>query len=141
MSHPARPPRPTYLPAVGCILAELLLRKPLFPGKDYIDQLKLIIKTLGTPTDGELTFISAPKARAYIKGLSQVEVRKNGAAGRGVGAQVVVLPAPALLGGQLSGRALGRTSARLLPLRLTARPSFPCALPAAPRLPAHVPGG
>jgi hypothetical protein len=29
--------------AVGCILAELLQRKPLFPGKDYIDQLKLII--------------------------------------------------------------------------------------------------
>lgn len=31
---------------VGCILAELLQRKPLFPGKDYIDQLKLIIRTL-----------------------------------------------------------------------------------------------
>ena len=60
--------------SVGCILAELLQRKPLFPGKDYIDQLKLIIKTLGTPSDEELTFISAPKARAYIKALAQVEV-------------------------------------------------------------------
>ena len=27
--------------AVGCILAELLARKPLFPGKDYVDMLKL----------------------------------------------------------------------------------------------------
>jgi hypothetical protein len=36
---PTRPPR-----SVGCILAELLLRKPLFPGKDYIHQLNLIMK-------------------------------------------------------------------------------------------------
>lgn len=40
------PPLPTPTCAVGCILAELLQRKPLFPGKDYIDQLKLIIRTL-----------------------------------------------------------------------------------------------
>jgi serine/threonine protein kinase len=30
--------------SVGCIFAELLGRKPLFPGKDYIHQLKLIIQ-------------------------------------------------------------------------------------------------
>ena len=71
-------PRPRHpVPAVGCILAELLQRKPLFPGKDYIDQLKLIIKTLGTPSDDELAFISAPKARAYIKALAQVPVRRR----------------------------------------------------------------
>ena len=76
--HPCLPPAPRPIlptPAVGCILAELLHRKPLFPGKDYIDQLKLIIRTLGTPSDEELGFISAPKARAYIKALAQVEVR------------------------------------------------------------------
>jgi len=28
--------------AVGCILAELIRRKPLFPGSDYMDQLKMI---------------------------------------------------------------------------------------------------
>ena len=28
--------------SVGCIMAELLGRKPLFPGKDYVDQLKVI---------------------------------------------------------------------------------------------------
>ena len=67
--------------SVGCILAELLLRKPLFPGKDYIDQLKLIIKTLGTPSDDELSFISAPKARAYIKALAHVQVRARRRAG------------------------------------------------------------
>ncbi|KAK9815669.1 hypothetical protein WJX72_007692 [[Myrmecia] bisecta] len=55
--------------SVGCIMAELLQRKPLFPGKDYIDQLKLIIKTLGSPSDSDLTFINSQKARAYIKAL------------------------------------------------------------------------
>ena len=29
----------------------------------------------GTPSDEELTFISAPKARSYVKALTQVEVR------------------------------------------------------------------
>ena len=65
---------PTICRSVGCILAELLYRKPLFPGKDYIHQLKLIIKTLGSPTDEDLEFISIAKGRAFIKGLPRVQV-------------------------------------------------------------------
>jgi mitogen-activated protein kinase 1/3 len=64
--------------SVGCILAELLGRRPLFPGKDYVDQLKLIIKTLGPPSEDDLTFINSSKARAYIRALPQQEVRKDG---------------------------------------------------------------
>ncbi len=30
--------------SVGCIFAELIGRKPLFPGKDYVHQLNLITK-------------------------------------------------------------------------------------------------
>eukprot|EP00879_Flechtneria_rotunda_P007694 GHRR01008067.1.p1 GENE.GHRR01008067.1~~GHRR01008067.1.p1 ORF type:complete len:379 (+),score=122.05 GHRR01008067.1:170-1306(+) len=59
--------------SVGCILAELLGRRPLFPGKDYVDQLKLIIKTLGPPSEDDLTFINSSKARAYIRALPQQE--------------------------------------------------------------------
>jgi len=55
--------------SVGCMVAEMLLRKPLLPGRDYLDQLKLIIKTLGSPSGSSLDFITAPKARAYIEGL------------------------------------------------------------------------
>lgn len=51
------------------MVAEMLLRKPLLPGRDYLDQLKLIIKTLGSPSGSSLDFITAPKARAYIEGL------------------------------------------------------------------------
>jgi serine/threonine protein kinase len=35
--------------AVGCIFAELLGRRPLFPGKDAFHQIKLIVAVLGTP--------------------------------------------------------------------------------------------
>lgn len=59
---------------MGCILAELLQRKPLFPGKDYIDQLKLIIKTLGSPSDSDLSFINSQKAQQYIKALPKAQV-------------------------------------------------------------------
>ncbi|KAG5034992.1 hypothetical protein AAZX31_04G126300 [Glycine max] len=36
--------------STGCVLAELLLGQPLFPGENAIDQLEHIIKVLGTPT-------------------------------------------------------------------------------------------
>ncbi|KAK6456717.1 kinase-like domain-containing protein [Scheffersomyces xylosifermentans] len=35
--------------AMGCILAELYGRKPLFPGKNQMDQIHSIVKVLGTP--------------------------------------------------------------------------------------------
>lgn len=34
--------------AVGCILAEMLMSKPLFPGRDYGHQLDLILDVIGT---------------------------------------------------------------------------------------------
>ncbi|KAI7898415.1 kinase-like domain-containing protein [Cokeromyces recurvatus] len=38
----------------GCVMAELLLGQPLFPGESGIDQLVEIIKVLGTPTKEEI---------------------------------------------------------------------------------------
>ncbi len=35
---------------MGCVMAELLLGQPLFPGESGVDQLVEIIKILGTPT-------------------------------------------------------------------------------------------
>ncbi|KAH1190345.1 Glycogen synthase kinase-3 MsK-1 [Glycine max] len=40
--------------SVGCVLAELLLGQPLFPGESGVDQLVEIIKVLGTPTREEI---------------------------------------------------------------------------------------
>ncbi|CDP17018.1 unnamed protein product [Coffea canephora] len=40
--------------STGCVLAELLLGQPLFPGESGVDQLVEIIKVLGTPTREEI---------------------------------------------------------------------------------------
>ncbi|CAG8535665.1 3899_t:CDS:2 [Diversispora eburnea] len=39
-----------YTTNIGCVMAELMLGQPLFPGDSGIDQLVEIIKVLGTPT-------------------------------------------------------------------------------------------
>nr|KAG5708732.1 hypothetical protein BaRGS_034949 [Batillaria attramentaria] len=39
-----------YTCQIGCVLAELLLGQPIFPGDSGVDQLVEIIKVLGTPT-------------------------------------------------------------------------------------------
>jgi protein kinase len=36
--------------ALGCIFAELVMRMPLFPGKNELDQLQKILKVLGAPS-------------------------------------------------------------------------------------------
>ncbi|CAI9609710.1 unnamed protein product [Staurois parvus] len=55
--------------SVGCIMAELLKGKALFPGNDYIDQLKRIMEVVGTPNSEFLMKISSEHARRYIESL------------------------------------------------------------------------
>lgn len=55
--------------SVGCILAEMLSGKPLFPGKDYHHQLTLILDLLGTPTMDDYHSINSRRAREYIRSL------------------------------------------------------------------------
>jgi len=57
--------------SVGCIMAELLGRKPLFPGDDYIKQMNLIFGVLGTPSKSDLDFITNDRALEYIKSLEK----------------------------------------------------------------------
>jgi serine/threonine protein kinase len=59
--------------SVGCIFAELLGRKPVFPGKDYVHQLNLITKVIGSPSEEDLMFIRSEKARRYIRSLPKHE--------------------------------------------------------------------
>lgn len=53
--------------SVGCIFAELLGRKPLFPGDDYIHQLQIISDVLGTPSEQDLDFVTSDKALRFMK--------------------------------------------------------------------------
>ncbi|XP_047310297.1 mitogen-activated protein kinase 7-like [Impatiens glandulifera] len=55
--------------SVGCIFAEILGRKPIFPGNDCLSQLKLIISVLGSQLETDLEFIDNPKARRFIQTL------------------------------------------------------------------------
>ena len=55
--------------SAGCIMAELLLRQPLFKGSDYLDQLRRIISFLGRPAEAELDFIASSRARAFVRTL------------------------------------------------------------------------
>ncbi|KAI6124569.1 mitogen-activated protein kinase [Pisolithus croceorrhizus] len=55
--------------SVGCILAEMLSGKPLFPGRDYHHQLSLILDVLGTPTLDEFYAITTRRSRDYIRAL------------------------------------------------------------------------
>jgi len=55
--------------AVGCILAELLSGRPLFPGRDYSHQLDLILDVIGTPTLDEFYAITSRRSRDYVRAL------------------------------------------------------------------------
>ena len=48
LSSPSIPPPPCR--SIGCIFAEILLGKPLFPGRNVVHQLELITDLLGTPS-------------------------------------------------------------------------------------------
>jgi len=60
--------------SVGCILAELLGAKALFPGKDSLHQLRLVVETLGMPSADELKGIHNEQAVQYICNLRPKEV-------------------------------------------------------------------
>jgi serine/threonine protein kinase len=55
--------------SVGCILAEMLNNRPLFPGKNYVEQLNLIIQIIGKPAPETTQWITAEKSRSYLLSL------------------------------------------------------------------------
>lgn len=55
--------------SVGCILAEMISGRAIFPGRHYLDQLQLILRVIGSPNPGELDWIRNPRAREYLVGL------------------------------------------------------------------------
>jgi len=59
--------------SVGCIMAELMTGRTLFPGTDHIQQLNLIMEILGTPPEDFMAKISSESARNYIKSLPVTE--------------------------------------------------------------------
>lgn len=63
-----------YTPAIdmwsiGCIFAEMLTGKPLFPGKNVVHQLDLMTDLLGTPAPEAIARIRNEKARRYLASM------------------------------------------------------------------------
>ncbi|XP_009597022.1 mitogen-activated protein kinase 20 [Nicotiana tomentosiformis] len=63
-----------YTPAIdiwsiGCIFAEVLTGKPLFPGKNVVHQLDLMTDLLGTPSMDTISRVRNDKARRYLTSM------------------------------------------------------------------------
>lgn len=56
--------------SAGCIMAEVLLEKVLFPGKSSVNQLEIIIDLLGRPTQTELSVMNIPSASTVLNSIS-----------------------------------------------------------------------
>ncbi|OJJ70663.1 hypothetical protein ASPBRDRAFT_180824 [Aspergillus brasiliensis CBS 101740] len=61
--------------STGCILAEMLSGKPLFPGKDHINQFYLIIDLLGNPPDEVIDRICSKNTVQIVKSLGKRQPR------------------------------------------------------------------
>ncbi|KAJ4797631.1 Mitogen-activated protein kinase [Rhynchospora pubera] len=55
--------------SIGCIFAEILTGKPLFPGKNVVHQLDLITDLLGSPSNETVSKVRNEKARRYLSSM------------------------------------------------------------------------
>jgi len=72
--------------SAGCIFAEMLDGKPLFPGKDHVNQFSIITELLGTPPDDVIETICSENVRyrflvLFVRNsadllLSDIEIRQ-----------------------------------------------------------------
>ncbi|KAG1665499.1 hypothetical protein FOA52_009760 [Chlamydomonas sp. UWO 241] len=56
---------------LGCIFAEVLQGKPLFPGRDAVSQLQMMTDLLGKPLPHVIERISNRKARAFLSSMPE----------------------------------------------------------------------
>ncbi|XP_027873493.1 mitogen-activated protein kinase 14A [Xiphophorus couchianus] len=61
--------------SVGCIMAELLTGKTLFPGSDHINQLQQIMRLTGTPPAALINRMPSHEARNYVSSLPPMPKR------------------------------------------------------------------
>jgi p38 MAP kinase len=59
--------------STGCIFAEMLEGKPLFPGKDHVNQFSIITELLGTPPDDVINTICSENTLRFVQSLPKRE--------------------------------------------------------------------
>jgi serine/threonine protein kinase len=55
--------------ALGCIFGQMLGGQPLFPGKDFKNQVEVICSVIGKPTEEEMRHIESRRARDFVDKL------------------------------------------------------------------------
>ncbi|OQD79040.1 hypothetical protein PENANT_c065G03080 [Penicillium antarcticum] len=55
--------------SAGCIFAEMIIHRPLFPGKDHIDQYCVITELLGSPPEDVIANVSSENTLRFIHSL------------------------------------------------------------------------
>jgi serine/threonine protein kinase len=63
--------------SIGCIFAEMLIRKPLLPGQDSENQLELIVELLGMPDKKFISNFSGGRLTEVFKNLSSDKNEKG----------------------------------------------------------------
>lgn len=59
--------------SAGCIFAEMLEGRPLFPGKDHVNQFSIITELLGTPPDEVIQTICSENTLRFVQSLPKRE--------------------------------------------------------------------
>eukprot|EP00758_Cryptobia_borreli_P001739 Tbor_TRINITY_DN2491_c0_g1::TRINITY_DN2491_c0_g1_i1::g.2576::m.2576/K19603/MAPK15; mitogen-activated protein kinase 15 len=58
--------------SVGCILGELILEKPIFPGSSTMNQLERIVAVIGKPTPQDIASVNSQYAETMLESLTRV---------------------------------------------------------------------
>lgn len=61
--------------AVGCIFAEMIIRRELFPGRSVSGQIKIIVTMLGAPSEKILSQIQCERTRRLIENFGDHSLR------------------------------------------------------------------
>jgi mitogen-activated protein kinase 15 len=69
--------KPVDVWAFGCVLVEIFLGKPVFPGQSTLNQLARIIEITGLPSEMELAKLGSPLTYGMFQTLDVPENRKT----------------------------------------------------------------
>ena len=62
--------------SLGCILAELLMGKPVFPGTSTLNQLDRVMELIGRPSQEDIDAIDCPLAQTMLESLPPTKPKK-----------------------------------------------------------------
>jgi len=57
--------------SAGCILGEIIMGKPIFPGTSTLNQIEKVIKTIGHPTAPDVSAINSNLAGSLLDGIKK----------------------------------------------------------------------